>query len=139
MYRKSLQNSYKSIFLTSSNGSCGHRGVVAGIIAVTRQLAKLGPVGHFGIKLGPLGHFGITEQSQVGPVLRLLSTICTISQPQPLPALMVALLAPWFWILLLPSQLLPPSLGAMVLLLVVIVFVNLNTLQTPVAALLDRE
>ena len=134
MYRKSLQNSYKSIFLTSSNGSCGHRGVVAGIIAVTRQLAKLGPVGHFGIKLGPLGHFGITEQSQMGPVLGLLSTI---SQPQPLPALMVALLAPWFWILLLPSQLLPPSLGAMVL--VVIVFVNLAALQTSVGALPDRE
>ena len=126
MYRKSLQNSYKSIFLTSSNGSCGHRGVVAGIIAVTRQLAKLGPV----------GHFGITEQSQMGPVLGLLSTI---SQPQPLPALMVALLAPWFWILLLPSQLLPPSLGAMVLVLVVIVFVNLAALQTSVGALPDRE
>ena len=52
---------------------------------------------------------------------------------------MVALLAPWFWILLLPSQLLPPSLGAMVLVLVVIVFVNLATLQTSVAALPDRE
>ena len=128
--------SYKSIFLTSSHGSCGHRGVVAGIIAVTRQLANLGPVGHFGIKLGPLGHFGITEQSQMGPVLGLLSTI---SQPQPLPALMVALLAPWFWILLLPSQLLPPSLGAMVLVLVVIVFVNLAALQTSVGALPDRE
>ena len=128
--------SYKSIFLTSSNGSCGHRGVVAGIIAVTRQLAKLGPVGHFGIKLGPLGHFGVTEQSQMGPVLGLLSTI---SHPQPLSALMVALLAPLFWVLLLPPQQLPPSFGAMVLVLVVIVFVNLAALQTSVTALPDRE
>ena len=52
---------------------------------------------------------------------------------------MVALLAPWFWILLLPSQLLPPSLGAMVLVLVLIVFVNLAALQTSVGALPDRK